>query len=173
VGITLGVLLGSIPIFIPGMPEPLKFGLAGGPLVVAILIGRFGPHYKLVTYTTMSANLMLREVGISLFLACVGLGAGGTFVSSIVNGGYWWVLYGALITIVPILIVAIPLRAWGKMNYFRLIGLVAGSHTNPMALSYANSLGGNDQASVAYSTVYPFTMFLRILAAQVLVMLAI
>jgi putative transport protein len=173
VGITLGVLLGSIPIFIPGMPEPLKFGLAGGPLVVAILIGRFGPHYKLVTYTTMSANLMLREVGISLFLACVGLGAGGTFVSSIVNGGYWWVLYGALITIVPILIVAIPLRAWGKMNYFRLIGLVAGSHTNPMALSYANSLGGNDQASVAYSTVYPFTMFLRILAAQVLVMMAI
>jgi putative transport protein len=173
VGITLGVLIGSIPIFIPGMPEPLKLGLAGGPLIIAILIGRFGPHYKLVTYTTMSANLMLREVGISLFLACVGLGAGETFVDSIVGGGYWWVIYGALITIVPILIVAIPLRAFGKMNYFRLIGLVAGSHTNPMALSYANSLGGNDQASVAYSTVYPFTMFLRILAAQVLVMLAL
>ena len=173
VGITLGVLLGSIPIFVPGMPEPLKLGLAGGPLIIAILIGRFGPRYKLVTYTTMSANLMLREVGISLFLACVGLGAGETFIASIVGGGYWWVLYGAIITIVPILVVAIPLRIWGGMNFFRLIGLVAGSHTNPMALSYANSLGGNDQASVAYSTVYPFTMFLRILAAQVLVMLAI
>ncbi len=173
VGITLGVLLGSIPIFIPGMPEPLKLGLAGGPLIIAILIGRFGPRYKLVTYTTMSANLMLREVGISLFLACVGLGAGETFIASIVGGGYWWVLYGAIITIVPILLIAIPVRLWGKMNYFKLIGLVAGSHTNPMALSYANSLGGNDQASVAYSTVYPFTMFLRILAAQVLVMMAI
>jgi putative transport protein len=172
-GIGLGVLFGSIPIFVPGMPEPLKLGLAGGPLIVAILIGRFGPHYKLVTYTTMSANLMLREVGISLFLACVGLGAGETFVESIAGGGYWWVLYGAVITIVPILIVAIPVRIWGKMNYFRLIGLVAGAHTNPMALAYANSLGGNDQASVAYSTVYPFTMFLRILAAQVLVMLAL
>ncbi|MDR1671730.1 MAG: putative transporter [Alistipes sp.] len=173
VGITLGVLLGSIPIFIPGIPEPLKLGLAGGPLIVAILIGRFGPHYKLVTYTTLSANLMLREVGISLFLACVGLGAGETFISSIVDGGYWWVIYGALITILPILVVAIPLRVWGKMNYFRLVGLVAGSHTNPMALAYANSLGGNDQPSVAYSTVYPFIMFLRILAAQVLVMMAI
>ncbi len=173
VGITLGVLIGSIPIFIPGMPEPLKLGLAGGPLIVAILIGRFGPRYKLVTYTTMSANLMLREVGISLFLACVGLGAGQTFIQSIVNGGYWWVLYGAIITILPILLVAIPVRIFKKMNYFRLIGLVAGAQTNPMALSYANSLGGNDQASVAYSTVYPFIMFLRILAAQVLVMLAI
>ncbi len=173
VGITLGVVLGSIPIFVPGMPEPLKLGLAGGPLIVALLFGRFGPRYKLITYTTMSANLMLREVGISLFLACVGLGAGGTFVDSIVGGGYRWVLYGAIVTIVPVLIVAIPLRIWGRMNYFRLIGLVAGAHTNPMALSYANSLGGNDQASVAYSTVYPFTMFLRILAAQVLVMTAL
>jgi putative transport protein len=173
IGIAFGVLIGSIPFFVPGMPEPLKLGLAGGPLIVAILIGRFGPHYKLVTYTTMSANLMLREVGISLFLACVGLGAGETFVASIVGGGYWWILYGALITLVPILLVAIPARVWGKINYFRLIGLMAGSHTSPMALAYANSLGGNDQASVAYSTVYPFTMFLRILAAQVLVMMAI
>jgi putative transport protein len=173
VGIALGVLFGSIPIFIPGMPEPLKLGLAGGPLVIALIIGRFGPHFKLVTYTTMSANLMLREVGISLFLACVGLGAGETFVASIVGGGYWWILYGAIITVLPILIVAIPLRIFGKMNYFKLIGLVAGSHTSPMALAYANSLGGNDQAAVAYSTVYPFTMFLRILAAQVLVMMAL
>jgi putative transport protein len=172
IGIAVGVILGSIPFFVPGMPEPLKLGLAGGPLIIAILIGRFGPHYGLVTYTTMSANLMLREVGISLFLACVGLGAGETFVDSIVGGGYWWVLYGAIITIVPILLIAIPARLWGKMNYFRLIGLMAGSHTNPMALSYANSLGGNGQVAVAYSTVYPFTMFLRILAAQVLVMMA-
>ncbi len=171
-GITLGVLVGSIPFFVPGMPEPLKLGLAGGPLIVAILIGRFGPHYKLITYTTMSANLMLREVGISLFLACVGLGAGETFVSSIAGGGYWWVLYGAIITVVPILLVAVPVRRFTKLNFFKLIGVMAGSHTNPMALSYANSLGGNDNASVAYSTVYPFSMFLRILAAQVLVMLA-
>jgi putative transport protein len=173
IGIAFGVLIGSIPFFVPGMPEPLKLGLAGGPLIVAILIGRFGPHYGLVTYTTMSANLMLREVGISLFLACVGLGAGETFVASIVGGGYWWILYGAAITLVPLLLVAIPARIWGRMNYFRLIGLMAGSHTSPMALAYANSLGGNDQASVAYSTVYPFTMFLRILAAQVLVMMAL
>ncbi len=172
VGITLGVLLGSLPIALPGMPEPLKLGLAGGPLIIAILIGRFGPHYKLITYTTLSANLMLREIGISLFLACVGLGAGQTFVSSIVGGGYWWILWGAIITLVPILMVAIPARVFGKMNFFRLIGLVAGSQTNPMALSYANSLGGNDHASVAYSTVYPLVMFLRILAAQVLVMVA-
>ncbi len=171
-GITLGVLVGSIPFFVPGMPEPLKLGLAGGPLIVAILIGRFGPHYKLITYTTMSANLMLREVGISLFLACVGLGSGQTFVSSLVGGGYWWILYGAIITLVPILLVAVPVRKFTKLNYFKLIGVMAGAQTNPMALSYANSLGGNDNASVAYSTVYPFSMFLRILAAQVLVMLA-
>ncbi len=173
VGITLGVVLGSLPVFLPGMPEPLKLGLAGGPLIVAILIGRFGPHYKLVTYTTLSANLMLREVGISLFLACVGLGAGETFVASIVGGGYMWVVYGLIITMVPIVAVGVVMRVWGGMNYFRLIGLVAGAQTNPMALAYANSLGGNDQPSVAYSTVYPLVMFLRILAAQVLVMLAI
>ncbi|MDR0907777.1 MAG: putative transporter [Rikenellaceae bacterium] len=172
-GIALGVVLGAIPIFIPGMPEPLKLGLAGGPLIIAILMGRFGPHYKLVTYTTMSANLMLREVGISLFLACVGLGAGETFVSSVVNGGYWWVLYGTIITMVPVLLVLIPVRKWAGLNYFRLIGLMAGAQTNPVALAYANSLGGNDQASVTYSTVYPFTMFLRILIAQLLVLLAI
>jgi putative transport protein len=173
VGITLGVLCGSIPFFVPGMPEPLKLGLAGGPLVIAILIGRFGPRYKLVTYTTMSANLMLREVGISLFLACVGLGAGETFVDSVMNGGYWWVLYGAIITVVPILIVGITVRKFTHLNYYTLIGVIAGAHTNPPALSYANSLGGNDNVAVAYSTVYPFTMFLRILAAQVLVMLAL
>ena len=172
VGITLGVLAGSIPVFVPGMPEPLKLGLAGGPLIVAILIGRFGPHYKLITYTTMSANLMLREVGISLFLACVGLGAGETFVASLVGGGYWWILYGAVITLVPILLVAVPVRKFTKLNFYKLIGVMAGAQTNPMALSYANSLGGNDNASVAYSTVYPFSMFLRILAAQILVMLA-
>jgi putative transport protein len=172
-GIALGVVLGAIPIAIPGMPEPLKLGLAGGPLIVAILMGRFGPHYKLVTYTTMSANLMLREVGISLFLACVGLGAGETFVESVTNGGYWWVLYGTIITMFPVLMVLICVRKWGKLNYFKLIGLMAGAQTNPVALAYANSLGGNDQAAVTYSTVYPFTMFLRILIAQVLVLLAI
>lgn len=173
IGIALGVLLGSIPIFVPGIPEPLKLGLAGGPLIVAILIGRYGPHYKLVTYTTMSANLMLREVGISLFLACVGLGAGETFVDSVVHGGYRWVAYGAVITVVPILLVAIPARRFSRVNYFKLIGLISGAQTNPVALSYANSLGGNNNVAVAYSTVYPFTMFLRILFAQLLVLLAL
>lgn len=170
-GIALGILVGSIPFMIPGIPQPIKLGLAGGPLIVAILISKFGPQYKIVTYTTMSANLMLREIGISLFLACVGIDAGGNFVDTIVNGGgAIWILYGFIITIVPILIVGIIGRTIYKMNYYSLMGLIAGSTTDPPALAYANSTSGNDMPAVSYATVYPLTMFLRVLTAQLLVL---
>ncbi|MDL2252398.1 putative transporter, partial [Odoribacter sp. OttesenSCG-928-J03] len=159
-GIALGVILGSLPILIPGIPQPVKLGLAGGPLIIAILISRFGPRYGLITYTTMSANLMLREVGISLFLAAVGLGAGEGFVDTIVNGGgYMWILYGFIITTVPLFIVGIIARAVYKMNYFTLIGLLAGSMTDPPALAFSVGQAPNDMPAVAYSTVYPLTMF--------------
>ena len=171
VGILMGVILGSIPIAMPGLSQPVKLGLAGGPLIVAIIMSRFGPHFKIVTYTTVSANLMLREIGISLFLAAVGLGAGETFVPSIVAGGYWWILYGFIITVVPVLIVGVIARVVWKMNFFTIMGMLAGSQTNPIALAYANSIGSNDTASVSYSTVYPFVMFLRVLVAQILVLM--
>lgn len=171
VGILMGVILGSIPIAMPGLSQPVKLGLAGGPLIVAIIMSRFGPHFKIVTYTTVSANLMLREIGISLFLAAVGLGAGETFVPSIVAGGYWWILYGFIITVVPLLFVGVIARVVCKMNFFSIMGMLAGSNTNPIALAYANSLGSNDTASVSYSTVYPFVMFLRVLVAQILVLM--
>lgn len=170
-GIVLGIFLGSIPIMIPGVPQPIKLGLAGGPLIVAILIGKFGPKFKIVTYTTVSANLMLREVGISLFLACVGLDAGENFVETIVNGGgAMWILYGFFITVIPILIVGIIGRVVYKLDYFTLMGLIAGSTTDPPALAYANSASDNDLPAVSYATVYPLTMFLRVLAAQILVL---
>lgn len=170
-GIGLGILLGSIPLFIPGIPQPVKLGLAGGPLIVAILMSRFGPQYKLVTYTTMSANLMLREIGISLFLACVGLDAGGGFVNTIVNGGgALWILYGAIITVVPLLITGVFCRLYLKMNYFAMMGLLAGSTTDPPALAYSGAAAGNDIPAVSYATVYPLTMFLRVLSAQLLIM---
>lgn len=142
VGIALGVLLGSIPLL--NVPQPVKLGLAGGPLIVALLLGRFGPHFHLVTYTTMSANLMLREVGIALFLAAVGLGAGDGFIDAIAGGGYRWIGYGALITVIPLLLVGIFARARLKMNYYTLMGLMAGSMTDPPALAYANGTAGND-----------------------------
>ena len=170
-GIALGILLGSIPFTFPGIPQPVKLGLAGGPLIVAILISRFGPHYKLVTYTTMSANLMLREIGISLFLACVGLNAGEGFVSTLVDGGGWaWIGYGFLITFIPLLLVGIIARGVYKLNYFTLMGLIAGSTTDPPALAYSNGISGNDMPSVSYATVYPLTMFLRVLTAQALIL---
>lgn len=172
-GIALGILLGSIPFVFPGIPQPVKLGLAGGPLIVAILISRFGPHYKLVTYTTMSANLMLREIGISLFLACVGLDAGNGFVDTVVNGGYAWIGYGFIITFLPLMIVGCIARGIYKINYFTLMGLIAGSTTDPPALAYANGVAGNDLPSVGYATVYPLTMFLRVLTAQLLVLFLI
>ena len=174
VGILLGVQLGSIPFMFPGIPQPVKLGLAGGPLVVALLISRFGPHFKLVTYTTMSANLMLREVGIALFLAAVGLGAGQGFVDTIVNnGGYAWIGYGFVITVVPILLVGAFARLVYKTNYYTLMGLIAGSTTDPPALAYANATAGNDMPAVSYATVYPVVMFLRVLTAQVFILFAL
>ncbi len=170
-GIALGVVLGSMPLM--HIPQPVKLGLAGGPLIVAILIGRFGPHFHLVTYTTMSANLMLREVGLAMFLAGVGIGAGDGFVEAIVNGGYRWIGYGVIITMLPLLVVGMVARLKMKMNYYTLIGMLSGSSTNPTALGYANTLAGNDMPSLSYATVYPVVMFLRVLVAQLLIMLAV
>ncbi|MFA6838446.1 MAG: putative transporter [Dysgonamonadaceae bacterium] len=172
IGIAVGVLFGSIPFMIPGIPQPVKLGLAGGPLIVAILISRFGPKFKLITYTTMSANLMLREIGISLFLACVGLGAGADFVETIVNGGYKWIGYGVLITVIPLLIIGIIGRKVCKLNYFTLMGLISGSMTDPPALAFSNGTAGNDVPAVSYATVYPLTMFLRVISAQIIILLA-
>lgn len=171
IGIALGVLIGSIPIMFPGIPQPVKLGLAGGPLIIAILISKFGPKFKLVTYTTMSANLMLREIGIALFLACVGLEAGGSFVETIISGGYKWIGYGVIITVIPILTMGIIGRKVCKLNYYTLMGLIAGSMTDPPALSFANTLAGNDVPAVGYATVYPLTMFLRVITAQLMILI--
>ncbi len=172
VGIFLGVLLGSIPFAFPGIPQPVKLGLAGGPLIVAILMSVLGAKYKLITYTTISANLMLREVGICFFLACVGLGAGENFVDTIVNqGGYRWIGYGVIITVIPLLVIGFIGKKWLKVNYFTLMGLMAGSMTDPPALAYANSVSDNDAPAVSYASVYPLTMFLRVLVAQLLILL--
>lgn len=172
IGILLGIILGSIPVNIPGVPTPLRLGLAGGPLVVAILISRFGYQFKLVTYTKASANLMLREVGIALFLASVGLKSGANFVDTITSGdGLIYMLAGLLITVIPVFLTALIARVKYKMNYYSIIGLVAGSSTNPPALAFANSQTEHDAPAVSYSTVYPLVMFLRILTAQLLVIL--
>ena len=171
VGIFLGILLGSLPIAFPGMPTPLKLGLAGGPLVVAILIGRFGHKLHLVTYTTMSANLMLREIGIVLFLASVGIDAGANFVQTVVEGdGLLYVGSGFLITVIPLLIIGTIARLYYKVNYFTLMGLIAGSNTDPPALAYANQTTSGDAPAVGYSTVYPLSMFLRILTGQMILL---
>lgn len=171
-GIALGVIVGLLPIAIPGLSQPFKLGLAGGSLIVALLMGRFGPSYRMVTFATTSANMMLREVGLSLFLAAVGLGAGGTFIPAIMGGGYMWILYGLVITLVPLIVVGFIAYKVLHINYYTLMGLIAGSTTDPPALAYAMSQSpNNDQASVAYATVYPLTMFLRVMAAQLMVLL--
>lgn len=171
IGIFIGIIFGSIPIFVPGMPMPVKLGLAGGPLVVAILLGRFGFKLKLITYTTQSANLMLREIGITLFLASVGLASGGKFVETVVTGnGLLWIMCGFIITTLPLLIVGIFGRKVMKLNYFTLMGLLSGSMTDPPALAYSNAYSGNDAPAIAYSTVYPLTMFLRVILAQILIL---
>jgi len=172
-GIVVGIIFGSIPIKFPGIPQAIKLGLAGGPLIIAILLGHFGPKYKITTYTTTSANLMIREIGISLFLAAVGIGAGANFWSSIVGGGYWWILYGAAITIIPLVITFILARVWGKLNFYQICGLISGSCTNPPVLAFAQGMYGSDYASVNYATVYPLSMFMRVLVAQVLILIAI
>lgn len=170
-GIAVGVVLGALPIMLPGLSQPFKLGIAGGSLIVAILLGCFGPKMHIITYTTSSANLMIREIGIAMFLAAVGFGAGKTFIPTLLDGGYVWIGYGVIITLVPLLIVGTIGRLWLKLDYFTLMGLIAGSTTDPPALAYATSLSStNDRAAVAYSTVYPLTMFLRVLSGQMMIL---
>lgn len=171
-GIVLGVICGSIPIHFPGIPQPIKLGLAGGPLIIAILLGYFGPRWKITTYTTASASLMLREIGISLFLAAVGLGAGEHFVSAIAGGGYWWILYGAVITLVPLLVTGVVGRLFCHLNFYQICGLLSGGMTDAVVLDFAQNAYGSDQPSVHYATVYPLSMFLRVLAAQLLILVS-
>jgi putative transport protein len=172
VGIALGVLLGSFPVFVPGMPAPVRLGLAGGPLLAAITLSRIGRIGPLVWYMPSSANFMVRELGIILFLACVGLKSGDQFVATLLHGdGLRWMALAALITLLPLVIVALAGRVFFKMNYLNLCGLLAGSMTDPPALAFAGSVTGSEAPTVAYATVYPLTMILRILAAQVLVLL--
>lgn len=170
-GIALGVLLGCIPLAVPGIPVPVKLGLAGGPLVISILIARFGPELKLVTFTTSSANLMMRQIGICLFMAAVGLGAGGGFMQTLLQGGYWWVIYGFLITIIPCLLTGIIARCFFRLSYFTIAGIISGATTDPPALAYSNEICGGQETSVAYSTVYPLSMFLRVLFAQMMILI--
>jgi putative transport protein len=172
VGIFLGVVLGSIPILIPGLPAPAKLGMAGGPLLVAILLGNQRRFKNFDFYMTPGANMMIREMGIILFLSCVGLSSGGQFVKTIANGGYMWMLYGAVITLVPILLAAIIARLL-KYNYLKICGIISGAMTDPPALEFANSLAPVHAQSTAYAAVYPFTMFLRILCAQALILITL
>ena len=171
IGIMVGIIFGSLPFAIPGMPVPLKLGIAGGPLIIAILIGRFGYRMKLVTYTTTSANMMLREIGLVLFLASVGIKAGAGFWDTVVQGdGLKYVGCGFLITIIPILIVGTIARLKFKFNYFTIMGMLAGTYTDPPALAYANASCSKEAPAVGYSTVYPLSMFLRIFTAQIVVL---
>ena len=171
-GLALGVAAGMLPIMLPGLSQPFKLGIAGGSLIIAILMSCFGPKMHIITYTTSSANLMIREIGIAMFLAAVGFGAGKTFVPTLLDGGYVWIGYGVLITLLPLLIVGLVARLWLKLDYFSLMGLLAGSTTDPPALAYATTVSSaNDRAAVAYSTVYPLTMFLRVLTGQLMILL--
>lgn len=171
VGIMVGIIFGSLPFAIPGMPVPLKLGIAGGPLIIAILIGRFGYRMKLVTYTTTSANMMLREIGLVLFLASVGIKAGAGFWDTVVQGdGLKYVGCGFLITVIPILIIGTIARLKFKFNYFTIMGMLAGTYTDPPALAYANASCSKEAPAVGYSTVYPLSMFLRIFTAQIVVL---
>lgn len=172
-GIFLGIVVGLIPFKFPGIPQPVKLGLAGGPLIIAILIARYGPYYKVVTFTTTGANMMIREIGISLFLAAVGLSCGKEFVSTVVNGGYWWVLYGFIITVIPLLLVGMIARIFFHLPYFSICGLIAGSTTDPPALAFANASTETSLPATAYATVYPLSMFLRILSAQILIIMSL
>ena len=173
IGILVGIIFGSLPIAIPGMPVPLKLGIAGGPLIIAILIGRYGYKIKLVTYTTTSANMMLREIGLVLFLASVGIKAGAGFWDTVVQGdGLKYVYTGFIITVIPILIIGTLARLKYRFNYFTIMGMIAGTYTDPPALAYANQICSKEAPAIGYSTVYPLSMFLRILAAQLTILLA-
>lgn len=172
IGVFIGIIFGAIPIAIPGVPTPVKLGLAGGPLCIAIAIGAYGYRFKINAYTTTSANLMLREMGLALFLASVGIKAGANFVDTVTNGdGITYVWCGFIITVLPILIMGVVARKFFKLNYCTLMGLIAGSTTDPPALAFANQTAGNDAPAVGYSTVYPLAMFLRILTAQLIILL--
>ena len=173
-GLALGVAAGMLPIMLPGLSQPFKLGIAGGSLIIAILMSCFGPKMHIITYTTSSANLMIREIGIAMFLAAVGFGAGKTFIPTLLDGGYVWIGYGVVVTLLPLLLVGVVARLWLKLDYFSLMGLIAGATTSPPALSYANSVSStNDRAAVVYSTVYPLTMFLRVLTGQLMILLFI
>jgi putative transport protein len=172
IGIFLGIVIGTIPIAIPGLPAPAKLGMAGGPLLVAILLGFKARIGLLDFYMTPGANMMLRELGIILFLSCVGLSAGGEFVKTILRGGYLWMLYGAAITFIPIATVGFAARLM-KWNYLKICGIISGPMTDPPALEYANSLAPVQAQSTAYATVYPLTMFLRVLLAQILILISV
>lgn len=171
VGIFIGILFGSIPIALPGIPVPIKLGIAGGPLIIAILIGRYGYKVHLVTYTTTSANMMLREIGLMMFLASVGIKAGDGFLETVIQGdGLKYVYTGFFITIIPIFIIGTIARKKYKFNYFTIMGMIAGTYTDPPALAYANSICSKEAPAVGYSTVYPLSMFLRIFTAQIIVL---
>lgn len=172
IGMVLGLAVGAIPFYIPGISQPVSLGLAGGPIIVGILIGAFGPRFHLVTYTTRSANLMLRGIGLSLFLACLGLSSGADFLETVMTGdGPLWILLGFIITVVPVLIMAVPaMRIWG-LGFGETCGMLAGAMANPMALTYSGEACGNDDPAVAYATVYPVSMFVRVILAQLLVIL--
>jgi putative transport protein len=173
-GIAIGVAAGLMPIMLPGLGQPFKLGIAGGSLIVAILMSSFGPKMHIITYTTSSANLMIREIGIAMFLAAVGFGAGKTFIPTLIEGGYIWIGYGIIITLLPLLIVGVIARLWLKLDYFSLMGLIAGSCTSPPALAYSATVSSvTDRAAVVYSTVYPLTMFLRVLMGQLMILLFI
>ena len=173
-GLALGIAAGLLPIALPGLTQPFKLGIAGGSLIVAILMSSFGPKLHIVTYTTSSANLMIREIGIAMFLAAVGLGAGKTFIPTLLDGGYVWIAYGVVITLLPLLLMGAVGRICLKLDYFTLMGVLAGSTTSPPALAYATSVSSlNDRAAVAYSTVYPLAMFLRVLMGQLMILLFI
>ncbi len=171
IGILMGILLGSIPFTFPGIPNPVKLGLAGGPLIIAILLSKYGYRFSMISYTTPSANLMLREIGIVLFLASVGIKSGEKFIPTLMSGdGFIWMSYGAIITLVPILIIGFFARIVLKKNFFEICGLISGSMTDPPALAYANSIAQNEAPAIAYATVYPLVMFLRILVAQLIIL---
>ncbi len=171
VGILVGIVFGMIPIAIPGMSMPVKLGLAGGPLIIAILLGRFGYKLHLVAYTTNSASLMIRDIGLVLFLASVGIKAGGNFIDTVMNGGVHYVWMGFLITVLPLLIMGVFARMKWKMNYFLIMGILSGATTDPPALAFSTATANNGIPSVGYSTVYPLSMFLRIISAQVIILL--
>ena len=168
-GILAGIIFGSIP-FDFGLSMPVKLGLAGGPLIIAILVGRFGYKLKLVAYTTNSASLMIRDIGLVLFLASVGVKAGGNFIDTVIHGGLLYVLYGFCITFLPLMIVGVYLRIKHKLNYLYIMGLISGATTDPPALAYSTATANSDVPSIAYTTVYPLSMFLRIITAQMLVL---